>query len=452
MNKKRIPFRSVLCIVLAMFLIFAVGCVGKGSVKPNNDVISSNNSSEDVNSNEDNGTNYDTPTYTYEQNFDDGLNSNNTSANKTETNTGADTSSDNEQKPTTTTTTSTVTSTVTETIVKNDFQLELVQYHPGAPGFDVEYNFTAKFKDKRLSAEDYTISVNLDGVKVEDKKVIVPESVREKGGTLNVIAVYNSNKNYKSQINIKLKSWSQTWGDEFNVDGDRSNWSFFYMSENCKDENAYVKDGCLNLDVKVYEEIGPDGAPILKSSRGYVSTQNSYAQLYGCFRAKVLLMEGCYAADGGIMDSFWLIPQKGYPNTEFFQHPYMDTDAGCSEIDIFEAHKLGYQGINSAHHFWDESGNLAASINPEQGINKSYFNERKWLDVSYVWTKYAIYVYIDGMLNSSLPVIPVDDPQPAQIIFGTGITLPGESSWTGVLESIDGLPQTYSIDFCRTYQ
>lgn len=415
MCEKLNKIRKIACMLLVLLFASAVGCTTDEVVSGNNSLLGNSTVNNDVNSDDGNSN---------DANSNDDYNDNQAD----------DTSSD---------------STISQGAVKkSNFSFELVQYHPGVPGYDVEYQYVLKFKNMPISADTVTVSSNIEGVIAKDGKIIVPKDVNAKGGTLVLTAVYNKDKRYKQKISFQLKAWEKTWADEF--DSDRSNWSNYYMSASCLDKNAYVEDGCLKLDVLKEDYVASNGTP-QTTSRGYVSTQGKFYQTYGCFTARMKPTKSSYT-NGGTMSSFWLMPQGNYKTDFFFKRSDRTDFWGCSEIDILEGYKMITGGSQHTEHWWKEDGTYQGQT-PKFSSNEIYKSPEEWHEFSFVWMKYGIYYYVDGKLVTwNTDIEPVANPAPAYIVFGTGVTPPGQSGWTGSLDSWDELPQTSTIDWVRVYK
>lgn len=342
-----------------------------------------------------------------------------------------------------------------------DFSIQLLTYHPGIPGYDVKYDFVVKFRNEILAPNRYIISSNIDSVMIKDGKIIVPESVRQAAEEVKVTAVFNDSvfngaSDYKSELTIKLKAWEKTFEDDFNT-FDVDLWSLYRMTVP-KDgdiiaacfENSYVKQGNLCLDVLRKDYKLPGVNTTFKYSRGYVSTKGKFSQVYGCFKAKMKLAKSSFT-NGGVMSSFWLMPEGKYKFDYFFKRTDTDEFWGCSEVDILEGYKMTNGGSQHTEHWWAEDGSYMGQT-PKFYKNSSY-DVDSWHEFAFVWTEYGVYYYVDGELavyNDNIE--PVDNPSPAHIIFGTAVSPKGYAGWTGELEGDEELPQTTYIDWLKVYK
>lgn len=443
MNKKTFCLRSILCILIALFMLLtSIGCVEEKPIdKENNSSLSSDNSKDIISNIDDtNSENSDIVDSTSEEEKVDNLNRPTYSVDQ-----DSDTTAVNSEK--TEPTTSTITTEIKTTVQKSDFVFD-IEYHPGMPGYDVKYNCEATFKGKRLNNDDYTVTANLEGVYTENGKIVVPAKVNEAGGLLVLTAVYNDDKHYKSQITVQLKAWEQTWADEFDVDGDLSNWSLFYMDEHTEYENASVENGYLKLESKLV-----DGDLLYTDVD--VSSRNSFTQTYGCFTAKMKVPKLSYT-DDGIMTAFWLIPPS-YTKGYFFKTRLQSSFEGCSEIDIVETCKI-INGSSHTEHYWNQEGKLVSSngknSNSEvDAMFPKFYEEDAWVEYTCVWTKNGIYYYVNGNLAAyNTSIEPVSDPQPAYIILSIYSSYPGYPQWYGELDSVDQVAQELLVDYVRVYK
>jgi hypothetical protein len=118
------------------------------------------------------------------------------------------------------------TTTSTTSKSNDSYEVSLLQYHPGLPGFDAEYSFTVKKNGLLVSRDSYSLSVNDSRVTVKDGKVIVPYSVRSTGKDVVVTVKPQGGKSKK--ITIPSKKWEITFNDDFDGnDLDSSKWSVF---------------------------------------------------------------------------------------------------------------------------------------------------------------------------------------------------------------------------------
>lgn len=450
--------RLVILLTFAIATFGIAGCVG-GADKP-----------ESVNSNA-STTRPDITTSTSKSEATSDLEENTTGTGTFETNPSA--TSGTSSKGTTTTTAAP--GIVGLSTFQPQFVISLVKYHPGVPGFDVEYEIVATFNNMFLTLSDYTLDVNLDGVRLNGNKVIVPDAVRQQGKTLTINATYKKDPRYKYRLDIALRKWDMTMQDDFNgssIDG--NTWSNFeeygrggFNPYSIKmGKNVFTENGHLVLESKkdaetFYIERYPGSE--FRYSYGAVSTMGKFYQAYGCFTSKMKL-----PSKGGILSSFWLLPNSGYKEDGFFSRTDVSSPWNCSEVDIFEHWATSGKITYHTEHFWNgvdfskTVGNRAHRYTvPDFDVNK-----RDYIEFSFIWTKYNTYYYVNGTLAATNGHTLSSNPNPGYIILSSapawhrpaasgGENINGlnyvYNGWLGLMQD-DDFPQRMEVDYVRVYK
>lgn len=323
---------------------------------------------------------------------------------------------------------------------QRDFVVSLINYHPGIPGYDLEYMLKAEYRDKLLNLEEYSLSVNLKGVVIQDNCVRIPENVRNQNKPLIIQAVYTQDPSYTYQLTLEFKQWVKTFEDNF----DSLNRDVWKASDGFN-RDEYIMANAANIQVK-------DGKMVLEpkkeSYKGYeytfaeISSIDSFYQLYGCFTSRVKMPE-----KGGILSSFWLLPQGRYRYDNFYVRTDTDTPWRCSEIDIVEHWATSGSKIHIGEHYWDEQGNYLDAVSHKYDIPD--FRAGEYYEYTCVWTKYAMYYYLDGVLVDITQNIRPDNSVPAYIVYSTYQAV--KDSWYGIMHDED-YGVTMNVDWVRVYK
>lgn len=337
-------------------------------------------------------------------------------------------------------------------------RLELVQYHPGVEGYDLSYDLRVFYDGLPLNYTDAKLSSNLNDVIINKMNVFIPNKVRSTGKTLKITAKY---KDECSILSIPLVAWNKTFEDNF--DGnilDKSKWRVAEPDVNYDSRPLATtpKDGSI--------EVG-DGNLIMKcekrnylSSRGIsynyvhssIETRGLFNQKYGLFTAKMKLPPA-----SGILHSFWMVADGAYGKDYLFRREYQSKLVGCSEIDVFEYCKPFDNQVTMSEHLWDYNGNY-------QGANGGYYTipgfNYGFNEYSLVWTKYALYYYVDGKLAKVVKGLDPTNTTPGFLLFSSylGITedydkgnqAAWNSAWLGFVKDSE-LPAYTYVDFVRAY-
>jgi serralysin len=156
----------------------------------------------------------------------------------------------------------------------------------------------------------------------------------------------------------------------------------------------------------------------LPYTSGLLTTQTSFAQLYGYFEMKAELPAG-----QGVWPAFWLLPTDGtWP----------------PEVDVME--QLGGSTIYETSHFTDANGapayNAFASNLPTATSGYHTYG--------LLWTKTTLTWYVDGVEVASAPT-PADMNKPMYMLVNLGI-----GGWPGDAPANFTTAQ-YNIDYIRAY-
>jgi hypothetical protein len=343
------------------------------------------------------------------------------------------------------------------------FILELLEYHPGVPGFDVVYEVKASYNNTILNRSAYSLKANLPGVTIDGNKIIVPDSVRQQAKTLSITATYLADKQQNFRLFIPLRRWILTLEDNFDT-YNTDLWINFEEGITATDNpfkvnaanGAYVSNGKLILEVKKQNYLG------YEITGAAVSTAAEFNQIFGLFTAKIKMPE-----KGGILSAFWLMPHGQYRYDGFFNRTGMSGGAWlCSEIDIVEHWATAGNVSLHTEHFWGDIVNGE----PEYmgGRNYTYpipnFVPGNFYEYTCVWTRNAIYYYVDGVLVGVSRDIETIDPVPAYMVLSAHPApyrniynelfngrLYNYNGWFGHMKDVY-YPQTMEVDFVRVYR
>lgn len=354
--------------------------------------------------------------------------------------------------------------------------------HPGVPGFDSEYEFVAyygeEFSAVKLLPTEYELKSQYSEITVDANRITIPSDFAEKHPDVKYVNIYaeHKEKGDTDYYPLAIKRWEQTFEDEFET-YNKNVWSFDGYNPKGepmgKDEKTgenlycgkdpdlpYVRDGNLILSIKkgdktVYNQGEPWTADYQSCT---ITTQNSFAQQYGCFMIYCKMPSKNPTA--GCISAFWLMPAEGTWGQSFmFKKTGSDVLNGynCGEVDIFEYSPawVGNSQLQITEHWWNddfeklESGPMTELRVENDKLGKEYVN------VACVWTANGLFTYIDGKLvKSRVSLQPAD--QKAYILLSQGIgTLPNaeSKSWAGSFTNEDLEKKTeYAIDWVRAYK
>jgi hypothetical protein len=333
------------------------------------------------------------------------------------------------------------------------FELKLIDYHPGVPRYDVVYDITATYKGTPLNYDDYCLEVNLDGVTMNGSRITVPDEVRQTGQVLSVTGMYKADDKCKYKLDIELCTWTLTFEDNFDT-LDTEIWSSFEsMSKRpdnpyavVTDELSYVDSGKLALEVKKLSGTGVGSAAI--------STKGNFSQIYGCFTSKIKMPE-----KGGILSAFWLMPQGRYKYDGFVAATDGEKDMLCSEIDIVEHWATSENKTLHSAHFWNIDNQEYRGAPLQSWYEIPDFIPGNYYEYTGVWTKNALYFYVDGVLAMAHHSLKSVDPVPAYIVYSAhpaphrkieNETINGivgnYNGWFGFMTD-ENFPQTMDVEF-----
>lgn len=250
------------------------------------------------------------------------------------------------------TTKTTKSSGTTSAVKAAAFEVKLAQYHPGIPGFDAEYEINAVYDDLLARMSEVRLTCADQRVRIDQNKVVVPESVRSAGKDVVIEARHSSGAT--ARLTIPVKKWAMSFNDEFEGKYlDPGKWTPFEPGiENDSDVigvgNGYeVKDGVLSLKV--------NNKPVVVGGKTYhytvtaISTYETFSQKTGCFLARIKAPK-----ESGVNTAFWLMP-KPYTGWGKCYHYYQASapNIGCGEIDILEYSNAWKGKYQTTEHFWD---------------------------------------------------------------------------------------------------
>lgn len=277
---------------------------------------------------------------------------------------------------------------------EKSFQVSLVQWHPGIPGFDASYDLAVKYDGLYVNSESIRLSCPSAAVKVSGSKVIIPETVRNSGKAVTINAVYLPT-GQKASLSIPVKTYTKTFGDEFDGTSlDTTKWNYEEYYDNgtktaLLKENHKVENGTLSLlGVKKSGTLWGDS---YEYASGGIDTNKIFLQQYGCF-----LVSMKTPAQGGVNAAFWLIPGGDYGKNygSFLQS---NTNIGLAEIDIIEISANWKNHYYTTDHYYDYKNNYAHT---QKSIDVDVMKDPSAAFHVYgcVWEENALYYYCDGRL------------------------------------------------------
>jgi len=379
----------------------------------------------------------------------------------TETPTDSDTSQPTSSFPSKTEGLTTINTTAKPTTTKKaEYEMSLLQYHPGLPGFDAEYSIVVK-RDGILAAGDFSLSVNDSRVKLKDNKVIVPYSVRNEGK--NVVVTVKPKNGSSVSITIPSKKWEITFSDDFNGNNlDPNKWSVFepYLTYGsnpvsyCDPNDCYeVSNGTLKLFIQKKDSVLNGKTYHYKDA--CISTENKFTQTLGCYVAAMK-----YQPWSGVCGGFWLLPVFGGKRQSVFFYKN-NPDWGCGEVDIIEYASVFGKTYSVTEHFWN--------VNTGEHVKGEHFWAKPKVDVAdgkfhaigVAITEDASYYYCDGELVGVMEHVYKTTSASGQrrnpvknfMLFSYRMGPDDDSNWVGRWNFKDSdFPLVYEVDWCRAYK
>ncbi len=354
--------------------------------------------------------------------------------------------------------------------VEADVSLRTEYYwHPGVPGFDLKYNFDVTMNHGEIADENLKITCNDNRVTVNKTEITIPEEVRNSTPEIIVNVAYkNGNDELDCNIAVPLKSWENTFNDDF--EGDTLNTDVWKSHRNHltydkpEDADTYkvidraqvapncytVSDSMLNMlitDDVIYDPINKE---TYLYSECCLDTRDSFLQKYGCFSARI----SC-AKFGGLNTAFWLLPLGKY-STKYTNFKTEDAKWGLAEIDILETSAAWGQGNRFAitEHYYDYTNNYAHIQEGEY-----YEVEDKMTDFhifTCVWFEDSLYYYVDDKLLRTTFGLRADGVEgetmtEAYIIVDVSCYL--DNSWVGKRNFTKAdLPIKAQVDWVKAYK
>lgn len=344
----------------------------------------------------------------------------------------------------------------------DNIEARLVNYHPGLPGFDAEYNFIVKNNGMIINAKDIQITANNPNVRISNGKVIVPEAVRNTGKDVVVTVKKGSSS---SVVTIPSKKWKNTFDDNFDgSDLDPSKWSVFepyltysenpvsYAGMDCYE----VSNGTLKLLVK--KQRTTLNGKVFEYTDSAISTENKFSQTLGCYVSSMK-----FTPYSGVCGGSWLLPvQGGGGRQSVFFHSDQPT-LGCGEVDIIEATSIWNKRYSITEHFWDIKTGAHTRTNHSMASPSANIFDGKFHAIGVAITEDASYYYCDGELMATFShfykcettkdgVLIKKSPVRNFMLFSFRLGKDDETNWVGRWNFSDkDFPLTYEIDWCRAY-
>lgn len=344
-----------------------------------------------------------------------------------------------------------------------------VQYdwHPGLVDKDVSYILNVLVDGSPVNVDEITFECAAAGVKFAKNKITLPYSVRSAGKDVVVDIEHKSGA--KGQVSIPCFAYKLTFNDDFNgTQLDRTKWSDHSSLTTTppSDANTYevidrakaikdsyeVKNGKLYMLIKKQNVYDALNKKTYLYSECCLDTRESFKQKYGLFEARI----AC-AKFAGINTAFWLLPNGGYA-TQYTNFKESNPEWGLAEIDILEASvafgKSDRRTFCVTEHYYNYKKDL------------EHLQEAKYYKVSdtitnfhtysCVWTKDALYYYLDGELirvADGLSDKSTGDKsvQRAYMIIDNSLYL--DNSWVGKRDFTEkDLPIASTVDWVRAYK
>lgn len=361
------------------------------------------------------------------------------------------------------------TPTTNESQGENDSHTIKVTYdwHPGLVDKDVTYTLNVLVDDSAVNAEDIDFTTETAGVKFSDNKITLPYSVRSKGKDV-IINIKHIN-GASCEVAIPCYSYKQTFNDDFNgTDLDRTKWddhssgalnppadaaSYEVIDRAKAAPGSYeVKNGKLYMLIKKQNVYDNANKKKYLYSECCLDTRGNFMQKYGLFEARI----AC-AKFGGINTAFWLLPNGGY-STQYTNFKSEAPQWGLAEIDILEASvAFGNKDRRTfcvTEHYYNYKNNLDHIQDAKYyKVNDTITNFHTY---SCVWTKDAIYYYLDGELirtASGLSDKSTGDKSVQRAYMIIDVALYLDNAWVGKRDfTAADLPIAGVVDWVRAYK
>lgn len=342
-------------------------------------------------------------------------------------------------------------------VTQKEFVVTAPRYHPGVPGYDLDFTLDVRFNELPLNVEDYIVEANLKGITTSQNVVHVPKDVKESNDRMVLTVTYKKDPSYKCKLTLAFKHWAPTLMEEFEEPLDSSIWNtdmVMGMRTNNPDAvvitNTKIKDGKLQIETKK-QDVEFQGKTYHYTG-GRLDSSGKFYQKYGCFTSLIKMPEG-----GASLCSFWMQPQGQYGYDNFFVPTHTDEKLICSEIDIFEHWPSANGKIGTSEHFWNLDGTGANKNNNYQYQIPNY-TKGKYYEFTCIWTKYALYYYLDGVLYGVTTHAKSVNSVPGYIVFssylapfGKGADYGGYSGWYGISDPAD-TDYTMEVEWLHVYK
>lgn len=276
--------------------------------------------------------------------------------------------------------------------MKNNSSVNIIQNHPGVPGFDAIYDFEVILKGTRLFGDCCTISVDDPRVKVRGLSIAVPSELRDERDMINLSFSYTIKQVIIQTFELHFEKWERVFVDDFDDEEKFSkNWDPHnpYGTINEPDRNArfasdniYLSNGQLVMEILEADDSTPQKPQFTCAS---MSTKNSFRTRHGCFSARVKFPE-----KGGTWSSFRLMNDD---DQFFIENPY-DITQSKGEISIFSYFPcLGENILTSMTYFGHEKySKQFMKVNSVSGIMDGFST------LSCIWTPRQLFYYYNGNL------------------------------------------------------
>ena len=275
--------------------------------------------------------------------------------------------------------------------------LEVVDWHPGVPGYDVTYTIMADNGDHILNWKSLTFTCDTEGATIEKNKITINEECRNRGEDV-IVTVIDNKTGAEAVIAIPVKIWTLTFADEFDgTSMDQTKWSNFETGLGNEIQvkgglaNCTVADGCMTMNL-IYD--ADQGRWVYPS----ISTYGKFQQRFGCFQAKIKI-----PPYSGINTAFWMLSPGSYNGSPLYYQRAVPEWA-CYEIDFLEISAAWtknhdqYKKHMQSGIYWK---NAEMDVARAQGITPSpdIVPYEEYVDYACVWLEDGLYFYCNGELQ-----------------------------------------------------
>lgn len=256
-------------------------------------------------------------------------------------------------------------------IGKNYYVVSLKNEHPGAVGYDADYEVTVYDKMGNLIPnKELSITVNNSSIKNKNGKLTVPYFVRNSGKKMVVTVKNKTFENLTGELVFDFLKFTDkaTFQDDFNK-LDTNMW-IYQKTNKVASDKVYVKNGSLVLESK--------------SATRVTNLASAFKQSYGCFSARIKMHSR------GLADFVFSLRTE----QRYIKNEEMVIESG-GEITLAEYFPYWKNKWSSCVRWFGWNTYTKKSRNDNlvcKDISDSFH------DYSVVWTTDSIFWYLDGKL------------------------------------------------------